>query len=158
MPIVLSRVDDRLIHGQVVEGWLPVIQAERIVVVSDRSAQDSFQKSLMRLAVPDGIAVDVLTVTEAVVSLPKVAGSSERVLVLLAGVDELFRLSQAGFDLKRVNLGGLHDAPGRVMVLPHIALSPEERGWLTVLIKKGLVVDTKALPRDSLEPLPECLC
>jgi mannose/fructose/N-acetylgalactosamine-specific phosphotransferase system component IIB len=65
MSLVLVRIDDRLIHGQVVGGWLPVIQAERIVVVSDRAAGDSLQTGLMRMAVPDGVTVDVFSVNQA---------------------------------------------------------------------------------------------
>ena len=69
MSLVLVRVDDRLIHGQVVGGWLPVVQAERIVVVSDLAAADPLQTGMMRLAVPEGVSVDVLSVDAAAVQL-----------------------------------------------------------------------------------------
>jgi PTS system mannose-specific IIB component len=91
MNLVLVRIDDRLIHGQVVGGWLPVIQAERIVVASDRAAADSLQTGLMRLAVPDHVAVDVLPVARAAVALKDDLWTKERVLLLLPGVEELAR-------------------------------------------------------------------
>ncbi len=155
MNLVLVRIDDRLIHGQVVGGWLPVIQAERIVVASDRAAADSLQTGLMRLAVPDHVAVDVLSVARAAAALKDDLWNKERVLLLLPGVEELARLVEAGAPVSLVNLGGLHDAPGREMVAPHLAFTVAELALLADLLKRGLSFDTRPLPGDSSVPLGE---
>ena len=65
MPIVLLRVDDRLVHGQVVEGWLPTLGADLVVVVSDVSASDPVQSALMKMALPSGVGLLVLGVADA---------------------------------------------------------------------------------------------
>jgi mannose/fructose/N-acetylgalactosamine-specific phosphotransferase system component IIB len=148
MPLALVRVDDRLIHGQVVEGWLPVIQAQRIVVVSDRAVEDELQKGLMRLAVPEEVALDVVSVPAAAPNLNGWAKAPERVMVLVPGVAELVRLLEAGALIREVNLGGIHDAPGRVMAAPHLWLTPEERARIAALAAGGLAIETRALPAD----------
>lgn len=157
MAIVLVRVDDRLIHGQVVGGWLPVIQAERVVVVSDRAAGDALQTGLMRMAVPDGVTVDVLTLAQAVPRLTDGAWGAERVMLLLPGLQELAALSDGGAVFSQVNLGGLHDAPGRSMVAPHLAFSPDERALLVRLTQGGIRFETRPLPGDVPVPLGELI-
>ncbi|MBK8872250.1 MAG: PTS sugar transporter subunit IIB [Elusimicrobia bacterium] len=157
MAIVLVRIDDRLIHGQVVGGWLPVIQAERVVVVSDRAAGDALQTGLMRMAVPDGVTVDVLTLAQAVPSLKTGAWGAQRVLLLLPGLQELAALVDAGVAFAQVNLGGLHDAPGRSMVAAHLAFSGDERALLVRLVKGGVRFETRPLPGDVPVPLNELI-
>jgi mannose/fructose/N-acetylgalactosamine-specific phosphotransferase system component IIB len=157
MAIVLVRIDDRLIHGQVVGGWMPVIQAERVVVVSDRAAGDSLQTGLMRMAVPDGVTVDVLTVNQAAPLLKNEAWGTQRVLLLLPGLTELAALVDAGAAFAQVNLGGLHDAPGRSMVAPHLAFSAEERALLVRLVKGGVRFETRPLPGDVPVPLKDLI-
>lgn len=157
MALVLVRVDDRLIHGQVVGGWLPVIQAERIVVVSDRAAADALQTGLMRMAVPDDVAVDVLSIDDASARLKAGAWDKERVMLLLPGVQELIWLVDLGVPVTQVNLGGVHDAPGRVMVAPHLAFTTEEKNILNRLYSKGVRFETRPLPGDVPVPLQELI-
>jgi mannose/fructose/N-acetylgalactosamine-specific phosphotransferase system component IIB len=157
MTLVLVRVDDRLIHGQVVGGWLPVVQAERIVVVSDRAAGDPLQSGLMRLAVPDDVGVDVLTVDDAAARLNEGAWGNERVMLLLPGVQELIWLVDLGVSITQVNLGGLHDAPGRTMVAPHLAFTTEEQNIIKRLFSRGLRFETRPLPGDVPVPLHELI-
>lgn len=157
MSLVLVRVDDRLIHGQVVGGWLPVIQAERIVVVSDRAAADPLQSGLMRIAVPDEVAVDVLSVDAASAQLIAGAWGEERVMLLLPGVQELNWLVDLGAPIRQVNLGGVHDAPGRVMAAPHLAFTTDEKNILNRLYSKGVRFETRPLPGDVPTPLNELI-
>ncbi|MBK8575840.1 MAG: PTS sugar transporter subunit IIB [Elusimicrobia bacterium] len=155
MALVLVRIDDRLIHGQVVGGWLPVIQAERIVVVSDTAATDALQVGLMRMAVPDHVAVDVLSLDDAVPALNKGAWGNERVMLLLPGLQELVWLVDLGAPITQVNLGGVHDAPGRTMVAPHLAFTMEERNILNRLFSRGIRFETRPLPGDVPVPIQE---
>ena len=76
MPVVLVRIDDRLVHGQVVEGWLKAIRATHIVVASDPVAADETQKALYLLAVPQGIQLSCLSIREAAEASPRGASSA----------------------------------------------------------------------------------
>lgn len=157
MAVVLVRIDDRLIHGQVVEGWLPVVQAQRIVVVSDRAAADPLQVGLMKLAVPETVTVDVHPVRRAVDVWCSTGWPKERVMVLFPSVAEFEKGVEAGAPVTELNLGGVHDGPGRVPVAPNLALHPDERRALTRLVKRGIRIDTRALPMDDPRFLPTIL-
>lgn len=153
MPLVLTRIDDRLIHGQVVEGWLRVVQAQRIVVASDRAAADALQGGLMRLAVPDEVALDVLTVDAATARLKDNNWGQERVMVLFGSVADLARAVDGGAPLTQVNLGGVHDGPGSTQATPHLSLNAEEKRAVAGLLRRGIVVDTRSLPTAEDVPV-----
>ncbi|MBK6880009.1 MAG: PTS sugar transporter subunit IIB [Elusimicrobia bacterium] len=153
MPLVLARIDDRLIHGQVVEGWLRVIQAQRIVVANDRAAADPLQGGLMRLAVPDEVALDVLPVDAATARLKENPWGNERVMVLFGSVADLARAVEAGAPLPQVNLGGVHDGPGRTQATPHLSLTVEEKRAVASLLRRGIAVDTRSLPTADNVPV-----
>lgn len=155
--IVLVRIDDRLIHGQVVEGWLRVIQAGRIVVVSDQAVQDSFQVSLMRLAVPPEVELTVLSVEDAAKVLASPPWSGERVMVLMPGLREARRLAEAGWRPESINLGGLHDAPGRTSHTPSLALDAEDQKDIRFLLSRKIPIETRALPGDEKKPVEDFL-
>ena len=105
MALALIRIDDRLIHGQVVEGWLPVLGASRIIVVSDAAAADAMQRQLMRLALPEAVALDVLPVSAAVAAVRAAAAAPEKALVLAPGPAEILALLEGGLELESVNVG-----------------------------------------------------
>ena len=149
MSLVLVRIDDRLIHGQVVEGWLRVIQAQRIVVGSEEAASDPFQISLMKLAVPADIKVEVLGIAPLAESLKRDDWAEERVLLLLPGLKEARRLVDAGVELPAINLGGLHDAPGRRLRTPSLSLNGEDVEDIRYLLGKKILIETRALPGDE---------
>jgi mannose PTS system EIIA component len=155
MALVLVRIDDRLIHGQVVEGWLRVVQADRIVVVSDEAAADPLQITLMGLAVPSEVRVDVLAVDPAAQALKAERWAKDRVLLLLPGLREARRLAEAGVAFESINLGGLHDAPGRKFVTPALALSPQDRKDVEDLLARGIFIETRALPNDDRRSITE---
>lgn len=145
----LVRVDDRLVHGQVVEGWLRVVQAGRILVVSDEAAADPLQVRLMRLAIPPEVELTVQPVAAAAEALKRGEWAQERVLLLVPGLPEARRLAEIGVDFDSLNLGGLHDAPGRVLKTPSLALGPEDEKDILFLLDRKIDVETRALPGDE---------
>ena len=155
--VVLVRVDDRLIHGQVVEGWLRVLQPHRVLVVSDQAAGDSLQVSLMRLALPEGVALDVLSIEEASRVLRENKWGAERVIILSPGISEIRALVESGVSFSEINLGGLHFLPGRRMFLPHLGWTEEERVDLNFLLGRSIKIETRAVPTDPVQLLEELL-
>jgi mannose/fructose/N-acetylgalactosamine-specific phosphotransferase system component IIB len=157
MGLELTRIDDRLIHGQVVEGWLRVVQADLIVVASDEVAADVLQMNLMRLAVPPDVEVSVVPLAAAADALKKDAWKGRRVLLLLPGVREARRLLESGAPLTTINLGGMHEAPGRVPVSPTLAFSPQDRDDIRAILALKVVLDVRALPTDEPRDLQKLL-
>ena len=106
--IILYRVDDRLVHGQVVEGWVPHLKADELAVVSDEIAGDEMRLAIMRFATPEGVDLKVLTVAEASAYLPEAERSGRKVLLLLPGLAEALALSKGGLSIPSLNIGGMN--------------------------------------------------
>jgi mannose/fructose/N-acetylgalactosamine-specific phosphotransferase system component IIB len=113
MPVTLVRIDDRLVHGQVVEGWLKVIRATHIVVASDLVAADETQKALYLLAVPQGIKLSCLSLKDAAAAWGSPAWKKDRVLVLVSSPQDVLVLVENEADIPTLNVGGMHYKEGR---------------------------------------------
>ena len=147
MPIVLSRIDDRLIHGQVVLGWGRPLGVQRIVLVNDDVAASSWEQDLYRMAVPSEIELQFATITAAAAQLPAWSAGKERTLVLTGDIATMVALHAAdGQALHDVNLSGIHHRPGRRQRLPYIYLSDEERSALAALEAQGARVSAQDVP------------
>lgn len=157
MPLTWLRVDDRLIHGQVVEGWLRDISVDRVVVACDRASCDDLQIGLMRLALPADLALDVLPVARAAELFLEGAWEKERVFVLIPGISELDRLLELGLPVACANIGGLHDAPGRTRWGPHLFLTSQEKDRVMAIEEKNVYIDCRAVPSDPQRPWREWL-
>jgi PTS system mannose-specific IIB component/fructoselysine and glucoselysine-specific PTS system IIB component len=147
MPILLYRVDDRLVHGQVVVGWGQPLGIDRIVLVDDEVAVSRFEQELYRMAVPPEMAVEFLTPSGAGPCLAEWERGPERVLVLVGSVDAAARLHGCGSGaVRRLNLGGIHHAPGRREYLRFVYLSDEEAATLAGLAAAGVEVTAQDVP------------
>jgi mannose/fructose/N-acetylgalactosamine-specific phosphotransferase system component IIB len=147
MPIALLRVDERLIHGQVVVGWGEHIHMDRIAVVDDEISASPWEQELYCLGVPPAVDAVFMTVEEARQALPHWRDEARRVTVLLRDCDSLDRLAAGGtLEGLEVNLGGLHSAPGRERVLPYLFLSEADRDCLQRVADAGATVVARDLP------------
>ena len=147
MPIVLYRVDERLIHGQVVIGWGSQLQPNRYLVVDDALAQAEWEQDLYRLAVGNGSAVSFHSVEDARAQLPKWATSEERSVLLTRDLDTMLRLARGRLlDGKTVNLGGIHHAEGRSRVRSYLYLDDADRARVRALEDEGADVSGRDLP------------
>ena len=149
--IVLSRVDSRLIHGQVIEAWLPYLDVRRIVVADDETAGDDFAKAAMGLAVPESVEV----VTERIVSLDFQALASDaiRTMVLFRDVSAVVAGRQRGLPDGLVNLGNVHAGPGRLAFSRSVFLSTDERAQLSQLGRSGMQIVIQAVPGEKPQAL-----
>ena len=156
MPLLLARIDDRLIHGQVVHGWGGPLRPTWIGIVSDALRADPARADLYLFAAPEGARAVALSVEEALSEATRRSIETERAMLLFPGVDEPLRLTQGGFPLEEVNVGGLHHAPGKDMVLPYVYLDARDRAALRALEALGVRLVAQDLPTNPahrLEPL-----
>jgi PTS system mannose-specific IIB component/fructoselysine and glucoselysine-specific PTS system IIB component len=121
MSIVLFRVDERLIHGQVVVGWGSLLHPDRIVVVDDDLATSSWEQELYAIGLPDEMKAGFENVADARAHLEAWRASADRVLVLTRDIATMRRLAENGsMNGEEVIIGGIHYAPGREAVLPYV--------------------------------------
>lgn len=153
MGIVLLRVDERLIHGQVTVGWGSKLNPRRYVVVDDRLRGSEFERDLFSLGVPTDAETEFVTVDEGRDRLPFWSESSEPTVLLTRDLDHMLRLARGGTLAGRsVNLGGIHHGPGRSRVLPYLFLNPEDRQRIRDLEAEGVTVSAQDLPGAAQTP------
>jgi len=155
MPVVLARVDDRLLHGQVVEGWTPYVQADLIVVVSDTVCLEKDRCRLMQLIVPDYIALKVVPL-EGLGELLESSGGSN-ILLLFAGLEDVVSVLEGGVDLDRINVGNLHNIKGGTEVTPSVYLNKKDLEAVKLLVHKGIAVEAREVPDGVPFDLACCL-
>ncbi len=146
--IVLTRIDDRLIHGQVVTAWAKVTKGNRIVVVDDKVAEDDFMSKIIKMAAPASFKIGIYTVKEASEIL-KGEDTGERVIVLLKTPQTIKALVDNGVEIKEVDLGGMGATKGRKQLYRNISISDEEKECFKELIAKGIKVVVQIVPDDS---------
>ena len=158
MPIVLFRLDERLIHGQVVVGWGERLHAERIVVVDDELAASPWEQELYCLGVPTEMEASFQTVAEARGNIPAWQSDPHRRIILVRSIEVLAAFAEGGvLGTMEIILGGLHHSAGRERVLPYLFLSEEERDSLRRLAADGLVLAARDLPGARRVPLDELI-
>lgn len=147
MPIVLLRVDERLIHGQVVVGWGNSLHPDRIVVVDDELADSAWERELYLLGLPPGIEAEFDRVLDARSRMAGWRQGSDRILLLTRDLATMARLADdGGLRGEEVNLGGIHFAPGRHAVLPYLYLNEKERQDVARIAESGAHVSARDLP------------
>lgn len=153
MAIVLLRLDERLIHGQVVVGWGSQLRPDRFLVVDDALAESEWEQELYALGA-GGAATLFLTVDEARRRLAEWKADATRSILLVRDVHTLARLGEGGaLGGSQVNLGGVHHGPGRREVLSYLHLTPGEESELATLERSGADVSAQDLPGAPRVPI-----
>ena len=153
MPILLARIDDRLIHGQVAHGWGRALNPTLLAIVSDRLRQSPAEAELYLIAVPEGAESVTVSVDEALGGPFRSRIEAARTVLLFPGTSEPTQLVERGFPLEEVNVGGLHFAPGKREVLPYVYLDDDDRARLLRLLARGVRVVAQDLPSNTAHPM-----
>jgi PTS system mannose-specific IIB component/fructoselysine and glucoselysine-specific PTS system IIB component len=158
MPIALCRVDDRLIHGQVVIGWGGPLHVQLIVLVDDAVSHNDWERDIYRLAVPKEIEVEFVTEAEAEERCGEWSRDPRQVILLTADLETMTKLVRGtGGLIRRVNLGGIHHGPGRTERLRYVYLTQEDVDHLRALEASGIAVTAQDLPSSTPVPVTELL-
>lgn len=145
--IVLTRVDNRLIHGQVIEAWLPHLSIERLLVVDDEAAHNALMQAAMRMAVPQGVSVEIVPMEKA--DFDGASKDAVRTLVLLREVGSVALARSKGLPDGPLNLGNVHASAGRKAITRAVFLSGQEVDELKVLQSQGMPVSFQAVPLEK---------
>ena len=156
MTLELFRIDDRLIHGQVVVGWGQPLDLDFIVLVDDQVAASDWEQELYRMGVPPEMEVYFHDVAAATSRIPQYRTDPRHGLLLAGDIATMQRLAD-GVRLDAVNIGGIHSRPGRVQRLRYVFLSPDEAKELQKLAARGVTVTAQDLPGARPVSLDELL-
>ncbi len=148
--IALVRVDNRLLHGQILETWVPRLGIEEIVVADDEAAASELACAAMTLCVPPGLTARILAVRA--VPWAALAASPSRILVLLRDIPALTDARGSGLTpglAATVNLGNVHFGAGRRPVTPSVFLAEEDLAALRAIAGAGFHVEARAIPSET---------
>lgn len=148
MSIVLARIDSRLVHGQVLEAWVPYVNADCIVVANDDVAAASFQCMVMQAAVPSSIKLIIGTLEETACILRSAELLRKRVLLLFATSDDALKVRTLGVEYPKLNLGNMHSSDGKDRYTCTIALDHEDIEKLQEIETQGVKIVSQCVPAD----------
>ena len=158
MALDLYRIDDRLIHGQVVVGWGQPLDLRFIVLVDDEVAASDWEQELYRMGVPPDMDVYFDGVEAAASNLSRYQDDDRRGLLLTGDIGTMTRLVDATDGaIVRVTVGGIHHRPGRTQRLRYVFLTPSEEAQLRALAAKNIEVTAQDVPAARPVPLDELL-
>lgn len=156
MTLVLNRIDDRLIHGQVVVGWGQPLNVAFIVLVDDAVAASEWEEELYRMGVPPEMEVRFHSAADAAPLLDGYRTETRPGILLTGDIATMRSLVEHG-GVREVNVGGIHHRAGRLQHLRYVFLTPEEEEGLAALAALGAVVTAQDVPAARAVPLGELL-
>jgi sorbose PTS system EIIB component len=149
VPVLLARVDDRLIHGQVVVGWAQALKATHICVVNDEAAASEMQKSLFRMATPSDIKLTVMTVAQGAGALKSRAFDDDETIVLFKRPQDALAMMKSGGKMPELNIGGMHFVEGKAQIFDAIFMDADDIECFAELNRMKISLEVRMVPTDS---------
>lgn len=158
MTLDLFRIDERLLHGQVIVGWGMRLGLERYIVVDDELAGSEWEQDLYSAGLSPGVSAEFLSVDDALARLPDLMGMQKRGALLTRSTMAMKRIADEGLlDGLRVNVGGLHEGEQRRTALRYVSLREDEVEDLRAIARSGASVSARDLPTAREVGLEELL-
>ncbi len=156
MPIVLVRVDCRLVHGQVLETWVPHTGANCLLVASDDLESNPFLRSVMQIAVPPSIRVLFRPVAGVAEAVGEIDRRNERAILLCSRLADALAIHRSGVQFTALNIGNLHFAQGKVEIAPTVYFAPEDFEAVDALSRLGVEITVRSTPFEAAAPYRGC--
>ncbi len=147
------RIDNRLVHGQVIENWLPYCKANRLVVANDTLACDELQQEIVSLAVSGNVGLVFTPVEKSLETYHSLDKDSrpQDLFFLFATCSDAQRAYKTGLQFKAVNIGNLHYAPGKKQICEHVALDQSDRECLRFFQEESVKLDFRCVPNKQVQ-------
>ena len=149
MSKVVFRVDDRLIHGQVIEGWVHNLGLTRIIIVSDKVKNDTMYLNMLKFSVPEEIIVDVFGIKEMSEKNKNGYLDNEDTIILFENPRDVISLIDYGVDIKNLNVGCMHYDGKNRQIRKNIAVSEDNIKDFMDINAMGTKIETRSLPHDK---------
>lgn len=155
--IVLTRIDDRLVHGQVMTSWLNFTGANKIMIVDDGVAKDIFMKNVLATVLPANISLEIYNVEDASERIKNGFDPRDRVIILVKYPATIWHMMENGVKLEKVNVGGMGVSGTRKKFFKNISVSEEEKEIFRKIIGTGCVVTVQIIAEDKATDLSRLL-
>ncbi|MBM6613287.1 PTS sugar transporter subunit IIB [Desemzia sp. RIT804] len=154
---VLTRVDSRLLHGQVATSWSKSVGPNRIIVVSDSVAHDDMRKKLIEQAAPPGVKANVIPVDKLIEITKDTRFGNTKALILFENPTDVIRAIDGGVEIDEVNVGSMAHSVGKVVVNKVLSMGQEDVKAFEEMKSRGIKFDVRKVPNDSRANMDELL-
>lgn len=148
--ILLTRIDNRLIHGQVATQWNSSVGSNLILVANDQVAGDKMRQSLMDMAAPSGVATRYFTLKKTIEIIDK-AADRQKIFIICENPTDVLKLVEGGVPLKKVNIGNMHMSEGKRQVATSVAVDEADVQAFKKLQEKGVELEIRRVPSMQKE-------
>ena len=148
--ILLTRIDNRLIHGQVATQWTNFIGANLILVANDKVAGDKMRQGLMDMAAPNGVATRYFTIQKTIDVIGK-AADRQKIFIVCETPQDVLRLVEGGVPITKVNVGNMHMAEGKRVAVGVVAVDDDDVNAFKALRDKGVELEIRKVPSEGKE-------
>ncbi|MER2173822.1 MAG: mannose/fructose/sorbose PTS transporter subunit IIA [Carnobacterium sp.] len=153
----LTRVDSRLLHGQVATAWTKSVLPNRIIIVSDAVAKDDLRKRLIEQAAPPGVKANVVPISKMIEIAKDPRFGGTKALLLFENPRDVVRVMDGGVDIKEVNVGSMAHSVGKVVVSKVLSMGQDDVEAFEEMKEKGVKFDVRKVPNDSSGNMNEIL-
>ena len=147
--IKLTRIDDRLVHGQVAMTWTPALGADCLIVANDKVAKDEFMKMTLGLAKPASAKLLIKSLADTVTFLNDPRSQNLKILVLVNSVKDAAALANEVREIQSVNFGGIRTQEGTISIAKAIAVTEDDITIIKEMLAKGLELEVRQVPTDK---------
>ncbi|EOA7613758.1 PTS galactosamine transporter subunit IIB [Escherichia coli] len=153
--ILLTRIDNRLVHGQVGVTWTSTIGANLLVVVDDVVANDDIQQKLMGITAETyGFGIRLFTIEKTINVIGK-AAPHQKIFLICRTPQTVRKLVEGGIDLKDVNVGNMHFSEGKKQISSKVYVDDQDLTDLRFIKQRGVNVFIQDVPGDQKEQIPD---
>lgn len=147
--IKLTRIDDRLLHGQVAFTWVTSLGIDCIIIANDKVAKDEFQKMTLTLAKPANTKLLIISVTNAVAFLNDAKNKTLKILVLINSIKDAAGLAGGVAEISSINFGGIRSREGSKLISKAIAITNDDLVYLQEMSERSIELEVRQVPTDS---------
>lgn len=149
--IINSRIDGRLVHGQVANLWSTQINVERFIILDDQVAESAIDKSSLRLATPTGIRLSAIPIERVAKQINEGRYDSQRVMLLAKKPAAFVQLVEHGVNIEDLNVGNMSQSANTTSITNSVNVTEADVADFRTLEEHGVHLYTQMVPSDNRE-------
>lgn len=146
--ILLTRIDNRLVHGQVGMTWTNNLGANLVIVANDEVSKDEVQQNLMDMALPESAESRFFTL-EKVMKIIDKAAPRQKILLVVRTPQDALKLVEGGVPIKKINVGNMHYSEGKKQISSTVSVDDKDIETFKKLDEHGIELEVKGVPSDK---------
>lgn len=148
--ILLTRIDNRLLHGQVATQWNSTLGANLILVANDDVSQNKMRQKLMDMAAPNGVATRYFSLEQTMSVIHK-ASDRQKIFIICENPEDVLTLIEGGVPIDKVNIGNMHMSEGKKQVATSVAVDDKDVAAFKKIQEKGVQLEIRRVPTTAPE-------